>query len=60
MVTPHLQLIRISPSEAIDKLTKAANLGNADAALMLAEIFMRGAGVERDPEAAARNGWRVP
>jgi TPR repeat protein len=54
MTPPRFELQRISPNEAISYLTKGANLGNTDAALMLAEILIRGVGVNRDPEAAGR------
>ena len=47
------ELKRISGAEAIETLTEAASHGNPSAALMLAEIYIRGlGGVVRDNEKA--------
>jgi TPR repeat protein len=50
---PRIEFKRIDPDEAVEKLIAAANSGNAGAALMLVEIFARGAGVNPSQETAS-------
>lgn len=49
-----LELLPLPPDRALALLSHAAERGNADAALMLATIHERGAGVARDLVASAQ------